>query len=242
MKRRQKIRKSIILVSFFLFPATFYYLSPYLIIEGTANRIVSGSFLLFSLQFFSALVVGRAFCGWVCPAAGAQEIIIYVSKTKVKTGNLIKWFIWVPWIVVIILVAFQNGGYNKIDPFYNTTFGLSMSDIYALFTYLGVMLLIVLPAFLVGRRSFCHHICWMAPFMIIGRKIRNLINVPSLQLSSKSDQCIHCHSCTETCPMSLPVEVMVNRGKMENKECILCGSCVDGCKSGVIGFGFGRLR
>jgi ferredoxin len=41
--------------------------------------------------------------------------------------------------------------------------------------------------------------------------------------------------------MSLPVEEMVNRKNMENKECILCGTCVDGCKQGAIIYNWGKI-
>ena len=65
-------------------------------------------------------------------------------------------------------------GYHKIDFFYRTTHGLSIGDVQGLITYFSVLLLlIVLPAFVLGKRSFCHHLCWMAPFMILGRTARN---------------------------------------------------------------------
>jgi hypothetical protein len=54
MKKRQKIRKGIILCSFFLFPATFYYLSPGLIIRASSIGVVNGSFVIFLLMFISA--------------------------------------------------------------------------------------------------------------------------------------------------------------------------------------------
>jgi L-lactate utilization protein LutB len=53
----------------------------------------------------------------------------------------------------------------------------------------------------------------MAPFMIIGRKIANNTKVISLKLTAVSEKCIHCHRCTEHCPMSLPVEAMVESKK-----------------------------
>jgi ferredoxin-type protein NapH len=238
--KRQKIRKAIIFISFLLFPATFYYLSPYLIIDGTLNGIITGSFLFFTLLFISSLFLGRAFCGWLCPAGGAQDIILDINGKKIRKGNIIKWMIWIPWVSVIVILAVKNGGYHTVDPFYQTTYGFSIGNVYALITYLLVLMLIVVPAFIFGRRSFCHSICWMAPFMIIGRKIRNLIKLPALQLSSQPSTCVHCHSCTNTCPMSLPVEDMVTSAKMENTECVLCGKCVDGCKSGSIRYEFGR--
>jgi len=242
MKKRQKIRETLIIISFLFFPVTFYYVSPYLIIEGTIKGIISGSFLSFSLLFVSSLFLGRAFCGWVCPGGGVQDIVMKINNRTIKKGNIIKWIIWVPWIATIVLLALKNGGYQKVNPLYQTTFGFSIGNVYALFSYLVVLTLIVLPAFLFGKRTFCHSLCWMAPFMILGRKLRNLIKIHSLQLVSNPANCIQCHTCASNCPMSLPVEEMVNAKNMENSECVLCGTCVDGCKSRSISFEFAFIN
>jgi polyferredoxin len=242
MKRRQKTRKGIILFSFFLFPAVFYYLSPVLIIQASAKGIINGSFVLFVLMFISSLFLGRAYCGWLCPGAGCQEAIFPARDRKVRRGDYIKWLIWVPWMGAIVLLAIRTGGYTRIDFFYMTTHGISIGGIQSVITYFIVLLLlIVMPAFVFGKRSFCHHLCWMAPFMIIGRKIRNHLNWPSLQLKSNPEACRHCHTCTEHCPMSLPVEELVNDESMENAECILCGTCVDGCTEGAITYDWGKI-
>jgi ferredoxin-type protein NapH len=78
----------------------------------------------------------------------------------------------------------------------------------------------------------------MAPFMIIGRAIRNRVQWPSLVLQSNADKCVSCHACTQSCPMSLEVEEMVRNKDMNHSECILCGSCIDHCKKGAIRFSF----
>ena len=242
MKTRQKIRKGIILFSFFLFPAVFYYLSPVLIIQASSKGIINGSFIVFSLLFIGSLFLGRGYCGWVCPAAGCQEAMFSARDKKVTRGDYVKWLIWVPWISSIVLLAVRAGGYNKIDFFYMTTHGLSIGNIQGLISYFIVLLvLIVLPAFVFGKRSFCHHLCWMAPFMIAGRRIRNNFQWASLQLRANPEACKHCHTCAENCPMSLPVEKMVHHYSMENAECILCGTCVDGCKEGVITYGWRKI-
>ena len=239
MKNRQKLRKGIILFSFFLFPAIFYYFSPVLIIQATTQGIINGSFILFLLMFISSLVLGRAFCGWICPAAGCQEAIFPARDKRVIKGNFIKWMIWIPWIISIVILAIHAGGYKKIDFFYQTTHGFSIGDTSALIVYFFILLiLIVLPAFIFGKRSFCHHLCWMAPFMIIGRKIRNRFKWGSLQLRIEPEKCVSCQLCTKSCPMSLPVERMVNQGEMEHTECILCGACIDSCKFRVIKYAF----
>jgi len=241
MKSRQKLRNGIILFSFFLFPAIFYYLSPVVIIRAALNGIINGSFIMFAFLFVSALVLGRGYCGWVCPAGGCQETIIHAIDKKVKRGNSIKWILWVPWISAIVFFAIKAGGYKKIDFFYETTYGLSIGNVQALIIYYVVLLfLIVLPSFVFGKRSFCHHLCWMAPFMIIGRKLRNRFGWSSLQLRAEPELCNHCHTCVNNCPMSLPVEMMVKTNKMENSECVLCGTCIDGCEGNVIKFSFSR--
>ena len=241
MKKRQHIRSGMILISFFMFPIVFFYLSPVLVLQASSEGTINGSLIVFLLLFLSSLFLGRAYCGWLCPAAGCQEALFKARNKKITRGHFLKWFIWVPWICCITLLAMKAGGYQKVDFFYQTVYGLSVSDVPSFITYnLVLFVLIVFPALLVGKRSFCHHLCWMAPFMILGRKVRNKFGLISLQLQSASDLCEHCHTCTDNCPMSLPVEKMVNQKMMENKECILCGTCVDGCKEGAISFDWGR--
>ncbi|NLG83895.1 MAG: hypothetical protein GX493_04645 [Firmicutes bacterium] len=47
--KRQRIRRFLVIVSFLLFPATFYYLSPYL------GRVIKGSLILLTMVFISVL-------------------------------------------------------------------------------------------------------------------------------------------------------------------------------------------
>jgi len=101
---------------------------------------------------------------------------------------------------------------------------------------IGVFLILSLIA---GRRAGCHYICWMAPFMILGRKLRNLFGWPALHLRANRAKCTNCQRCTTNCPMSLDVNGMVQREDMENSECILCGSCADTCPRDVIRYAFG---
>ena len=50
--------------------------------------------------------------------------------------------------------------------------------------------------------------------------------------------CTMCARCTNACPMSLDVNGMVQKGRMEDSECVLCGSCVDTCPKDVIRYSF----
>ena len=103
------------------------------------------------------------------------------------------------------------------------------------YTVVGTFMTLALT---LGRRAGCHTICWMAPFMILGRKISNRLHTPALRLEADSARCKDCKACTKACPMSLDVNAMVRLGTMENSECSLCGTCIDGCNTKVIRYAF----
>lgn len=238
---RQRLRRALILVSFLFFILTFVFFSPYLIVDAAARGIVNGSLLVFSALFLSALLLGRAWCGWVCPGGGLAEACFYVQDRPARTGRAdwIKWFIWVPWIGLIVAMAALAGGYRAVEPFFQATLPDSpLQTIGYLAIYFIVTGLIVVLSLLAGRRAFCHYVCWMAPFMIIGRWLRNRVRWPSLALRVEKDKCISCKICTRNCPMSLDVMGMVLQGKLEHAECILCGTCVDTCPKEVIHYTF----
>src|SRR4030042_4707997 len=169
---RQRLRKGIILIAFLLLPVTLYYFSPYLIVEGVSKGIITGSFIVFAALFLSALFLGRSFCSWFCPLAGIQEASFLAKNKGVSNKyNWIRYIIWVPWIVLIIYMAITAGGLKKVDFTYQTTHGISVSDISALPMYFTIVFLTVILSFAVGKRGFCHYVCWMSPFVIGGRTV-----------------------------------------------------------------------
>jgi polyferredoxin len=229
-------------MSLLLFPITLYYFSPALIIQGAAEGIITGSFIVFALMFLSALFLGRLWCGWACPAGALQELGAPINNKRVPRKRLdwIKWLIWVPWIGLIAVMAFQAGGFRRVDPFFQIDGGLTLLQTNPpwFIVYYIIIALFLGLAIAFGRRAGCHTICWMAPFMILGRKIRNLLHWPALHLKADEEACIDCSRCTRECPMSLDVNAMVHADTMENSGCILCGNCVDACPKDVIHYTF----
>ena len=217
---RQGIRKALTIVMFVLFPIIFYYFSPYLVIMGGSEGIIAGSLIVFASMFISSLFLGRAFCGWACPAGATQDLCALVNNKPFKNGkrNWAKYAIWAPWIIIIALMFIQAGGIRTVDPLYQTYYGISIQDIPSLITFVFFAVLIAGLALAMGRRGACHTICWMAPFMIIGRRIRNRFNWSSLQLVADSNKCINCKACTRSCSMSLDVTLWYksNRWKTRN--------------------------
>jgi polyferredoxin len=230
------------IIMFALFPIIYYYMSPYLVIMGATEGIVAGSLIVFVTLFVTSLFLGRAWCGWVCPAGATQELCAVTRKKDFKNGksNWIKYAIWIPWLSIIALMFLQAGGISAVDPLYQTYYGISITGSESVIMFLAIAGLIASIALVVGKRAACHTICWMAPFMILGRRIRNATNLPALQLQADKGKCANCKICAKNCPMSLDVNSMVQKESMENSECILCGSCIDGCPKGAIKFSIGR--
>ena len=236
---RQRVRKALLLVSLLLFPITLYYFSPVLIMQSAAEGVINASFIVFLTIFIAALFLGRLWCGWACPAGALQELAAPINNRPVSRRiDWIKWAIWLPWLAGIVLLAVRGGGYRTVDPFYQLAGGITLAQDFWAFIYYIVVGVFLLLSLLVGRRAGCHTICWMAPFMILGRKLRNLLPWPALRLQAAPDKCRNCLSCTSGCPMSLDVHAMVATSRMENDECILCGTCVDNCNHDAIRFRF----
>lgn len=243
--KRQQLRKAIIIFCFLLFPITIFYFSPYLIVVGAFTGVVAGSAISFTLMFVASLFFGKAFCAYLCPAGGLQECLILAVGKKAKGGwrNYIKWAIWIPWIVGIVILFIRAGGITRVDPFFETTNGLSLNGnkLYTYGIYFGILLLFTIPALTAGRRAFCHYICWMKPFMILGDRLGRVLHLPTLRLKADAEKCISCGLCDKKCPMSLEVKDMVKRENMVSVECILCGECIDICPKKCINYSRKRI-
>jgi polyferredoxin len=176
MNRRQSLRAGLLFVSFFLAPATFYYVSPLVPTVGAFQGVVTGAVLLFGLQFLSALVLGRAWCGWVCPAGGLQESCFRARDRRVAGGrwNRLKFFIWVPWLATVVF-ALARSGLKGVDPFFMTTFGLSGASLPGMIAYVG----------LIGTR-----VCPMS------LEVQPMVERGSI----RSSECINCGACADSCP------------------------------------------
>ena len=238
---RQKVRLVILFVMLLLFPVLLNYMSPYLIVMGASEGIINGSALLFLGLFISSLFLGRGWCGWVCPASCVGEVCSVIQKKPIgKKVRIIKWGIWFIWMGIIIAMVIKANGYHKVSPFYMTENILSVTDPFNYITYYFVLATILVLSLSLGKRGFCHSVCWMAPFMIIGSKLSNRLRFPKMRLKATAQNCVSCETCTKNCPMSLDVHQMVVNQNMENMDCILCGQCVDSCKNGAIRFTFAR--
>ena len=170
------------------------------------------------------------------------------TRQRIRNGTLLLFFVVFP-VVLNYLSPFLSvhgaaqgiiSGSLRVQPLYDMDSFISVDSAPRYIIYFFVLAAIMVPALAVGRRTMCHSICWMAPFMILGRKLRNLLRWPALRLKAETADCAACGTCNRNCVMSLDVQSMVEQARMEHAECILCGRCVDSCPQGVIRYSFSR--
>lgn len=236
--KRQNIRKLMLIISLLLFPITVWYMSPYIIIRGAMEGIISGSAIVFLCMLVMSILLGRSFCGWICPMGCLQEGLIHVQDKKPSQGwrNYIKYVIWTLWLGAIATCFILGKAGIKINPFYMTDHGISIAEIGNYIIYYGVIFLVLIPSVLFGKRIFCHYFCWMAPFMVAGTKLRRLFKLPGLHVKGEQNKCIGCQKCNHMCSMSIDIMEAVKSNKDLGAECIQCGMCVDNCPKGALSF------
>ena len=235
---RQKTRKAILAFSALMFPLLFFFMSPYIIIMAAGNGILNGSAMLFALLLIFSLIGSRLFCGWLCPGGAIQDQVA-ASNDKPwnsKWKNASKYLIWVIWFSFIVFLWITH------KPLKADFFFMSELDIHILIIYIMVTTLIFVFTLTTGKRGMCHSLCWMAPFMVIGEKLADLLHIPRFRLNANADVCISCGQCNKKCPMSLDVKEMVKSGSMNSTECITCLECVDICPKKAISCGISQKR
>lgn len=241
--RKQNVRRFFTVLSALLFPVTMVYFSPGMVFKGARLGILSGSYITFALLFLCAIAFGRAWCGWLCPVAGFSDMLQTVNGRPYTTlkAKRVKYVIWAVWILAIAGVAiFVGGGFSSIDPFLGTEKGISIHSVSLMAVYYIVIGVIVTSSLLLGRRGFCHTLCWMAPFMVLGRKLANVLKLRSLRLSANDNPCSGCGQCNAVCPMSLPVQAMAEGNRLEHADCTLCDICASACPNKKLMISFCR--
>lgn len=234
-----KVRRGILFVFFLLLPLTLFYFSPYLPLYGAMEGVVVGSVLFFGILFFLGIFVGKAPCGWFMGCGGIQEACFHVRDKRIPAGrkDRIKYAIWIPWLFSIGLLLILNRDRLQVDPLFHIEGGISVARSPFFIIYYIVIFIFVLFSFIFGKRAVCHYICWMAPFMILGRKLGILLRLPQLRLMITRESCTSCGLCSKACPMGIDVQAGVENGNPEHPECMLCGECAAKCPKKVLKLG-----
>ena len=196
--------------------AGFVFLSPIMPMEFIGLiRIATGSGLLVPgiigilVVLALSLLVGRMFCGHICPVGSIQEILSYIPLKKIDIRNT-KIPELIRFAIFIVVVA---GGMYLIDVMVYT----GAYDFFSLTLTAGFFVfaaLLLLSALL--YRPVCRFLC---PYGVLF----SLLSHVSRYRLNRTDTCIQCRKCEKACP------VHVAKAGASKRECYLCGRCTEVC-------------
>lgn len=213
------------------------------------------------LAFF--FVLGKAFCGWVCPLGTIQEWINKLGRRlgrpqhqlEATTSRRVRPVKWLLLLGLVFLIPVLAGGgvasHSLGNPYCDicpsrivTTLLTADTEELALKTQNGFSMVLsgfsdiltgfVLVAALAMRQPFCR-ICPMLAMNAVFRhaSLTRLVKI-------RSDKCEKCGICTKACPMDIPEIHHESGRKAFNEDCTLCGRCAEFCPDdGVISIKFG---
>ncbi len=192
------------------------------------------NFAIFSGVVATAVVGGRAFCGWICPLGGVQDFLagwarrftgegkLHIRGKKSKAILPLRMPYWLDqplrYLKYVVLVIVLWTSITAIYPPLHAlcparaVFGLKLTPL-----LLGVLAVFLLTSILFERFS-CKYICPLGALLAISNKFS------FFKLKVNKDQCNQCGRCKQECPMGID-PVTAER----DVECIRCLECMDTC-------------
>jgi polyferredoxin len=209
-----------------------------------------GQFLLF---LFLLSLLGKAWCGWICPFGLVQDWLTLLRQ-KLAIREMVFTPAWkkglapIKYVLLgylILVPPLVTAGILHDDffrPFCNICPGRSIMPLFALntsylainnnndvFLGLSLTLLAVTGGLPVGMFFKERFFCVFCPMLAL---IHVLKPMTILGLIKEPRACIGCGNCQRACPMDV-TEVHLEKVKpdVQTPECIDCASCVEACAS-----------
>ncbi|MDI6754099.1 MAG: 4Fe-4S binding protein [Thermodesulfobacteriota bacterium] len=191
------------------------------------------------------LIMGRAFCGWVCPL---DLVFRGVNRMKQRSKNLPAWTrgaLLAPAGFLIFAALAQIPFFaSHVSPITNFYRSISATFFWAgglpgEISVLSISILI-LGGFLLLEflwpRLWCKNLCPTG-------KTYGLFNRLSfLHVAITGEECRECQECRKACYMGVKILPGNGRTKIRDSSCIICGRCVEACSAQgkILKMRFGR--
>ena len=194
------------------------------------RRLAPSVLILFGTVALGTVVVGRTFCGWVCPLGTIGELTallgrkLGIRRRELPAGldralRALKYVL----LVVILYYTWTLGtlAWRAYDPWaawmhLSAGWEEIVSTPWAFVVLFGT----VMAASLFIERFWCRYLC------PLGAALGILQKLSLTKVRRNRETCIACAKCDRSCPMGLrPMAVEVVR----DADCIACGRCTESC-------------
>ena len=206
--------------------------------SGLSRGVINAGILFWSLVFISALLLGRAFCGWFCWFGGFLELIEWgiLDRWKIKIPRRMILYLGVLAFVSLGLKVYSSTLVIWIENGFPEAFTFRLADVEpwgGQQTGISILLTAILYGpvllFVFGRKAWCRHLCPIGALL----KVFSRVKIGSVRLAN--NECIGCGKCNRACDMQ--VDVMGDlkiHGEVRSSECIVCLKCTDACPKDAI--------
>ncbi len=174
----------------------------------------------------SALVFGRAFCGWVCPGGFVSEMLTMVTKTRIRVRGIAAKIAASGKYILLAMSLYYFLVLNnprwavpiRTGDFFNSVW-LTFEHANMLWLYKTAgMIGIFFIGGLVIPRVWCRFLCPTGGLL-------DIFNRVALVKVTADESCTDCDTCRKTCSMDTrPAEI----------NCTNCGSCLSLCPAKAV--------
>lgn len=205
-----------------------------LFVSGTWLRRVAPSSMILLITFIVVtLLVGRIFCGWICPlgtlgewaANLARRFGIRRRELPEKLDHGLRYAKYVVMILVVGLAWWLGKlAWRNLDPWVawmHLSAGIEglLERPWAYLVLFGG----VIGASLFIERFWCRYLCPLGAFLAILQRF-SLFKVRRNPIT-----CTRCEECNSNCPVRL---APLKTERVTSAECLACGRCTDSCPVG----------
>ncbi|MFL2988905.1 4Fe-4S binding protein [bacterium] len=202
--------------------------------------VLNAGSIMVIFAFFSTLIFGRFFCGWLCHFGAVQELAWWVFDKlgiKPKTINS-RMITFLPLFILFNFYLIPNIS-KALNPDSNWQLSLNLSypEVWAFLpgVVIGSLTFIVdgfLIVYVLGRKGFCRFVCPWGAFL----KLPTSLSTFKVR---KTGNCTNCNMCTSGCPTGIDVSHEINNyNKVINSNCTSCMICIDNCPEKALSYRF----
>lgn len=199
---------------------------------GELHRAHPAGLFIFAAIISMSFVIGKSFCGWLCPVGFLSELLYRAGKfispsSKAPpswldyTLGVAKYLILAFFTFIIFfamsaaaLKVFLDGDYNKISDLRMFYFFARITPLAAFITASLFLLSYFIPYF--WCRYLCPYGALLGLFSLAG----------PIKIERNAEKCTNCGQCTAACPQRIEVSRAV---RVFSDECTSCALCLDVC-------------
>lgn len=192
--------------------------------------------LLFTFLFvFTTQLMGRIWCGWLCPQSFFSiRIESYAKKFKNKTISKLVAVVLAFFFALLLTVNWMMyfvSPYNFLESLQNSSTMVIIGVVLFLFIFVDFVLV---------RFKWCKYVCPYSKFQVVMTDADTLYVG---MIPGKESQCIDCKACIRVCPTH------IDPRKNPDADCIYCETCVTACNKvfqmkehheGILGYVWGK--